>query len=49
MKLAAAYAIAACLTHPTRDNIIPATLDESVAWRVADAVREAALKENWNK
>lgn len=49
MKLAAAYAIAECLPNPTRDNIIPATLDESVAWRVADAVREAALKENWNK
>jgi len=47
MKLAAAYAIAEHLRNPTRDNIIPATLDESVAWRVADAVREAAMKENW--
>lgn len=47
MKLAAAYAIADHLRNPTRDNIIPATLDESVAWRVADAVREAAMKENW--
>lgn len=47
MKLAAAYAIAEHLREPSRDNIIPATLDESVAWQVADAVREAAMKEKW--
>ncbi len=45
MKLAAAYAIADHLRNPTREYIIPATLDESVAWRVADAVREVAMKE----
>lgn len=45
MKLAAAYAIADHLSNPTRDHIIPATLDESVAWRVADAVRQAAMGE----
>lgn len=49
MKLAAAYAIAEHLRNPTVDNIIPATLDESVAWRVADAVRAAAEKEHWEK
>ena len=47
MKLAAAYAIADHLRNPTFDNIIPATLDESVAWLVADAVREAAKKEKY--
>ncbi|MEK7255313.1 MAG: NADP-dependent malic enzyme [Bacteroidota bacterium] len=45
MKLAAAHAIADHLPHPTRDCVIPASLDESVAWRVADAVREVAMKE----
>ncbi|GIV31463.1 MAG: malate dehydrogenase [Saprospiraceae bacterium] len=44
MKLAAAYAIAEHLKNPRRDYIIPASLDEAVAWKVADAVREAALK-----
>jgi malate dehydrogenase (oxaloacetate-decarboxylating) len=43
MKLAAANAIADHLPNPTKNCIIPATLDESVAYRVADAVREAAL------
>lgn len=47
MKLAAAYAIADHLRNPSKENIIPATLDESVAWAVADAVREAAMKEIW--
>ena len=45
MKLAAAYAIADCLTYPTADMVIPPTLNESVAWKVADAVKAAALKE----
>ncbi|MBI1225605.1 MAG: NAD-dependent malic enzyme [Bacteroidetes bacterium] len=49
MKLAAAYAIADHLRNPTFDNIIPATLDEQVAWQVADAVRAAAEKEDWSK
>ncbi len=49
MKLAAAYAIADHLRNPTKDYIIPATLDESVAWRVADAVREVAMKEKGKK
>lgn len=49
MKLAAAYAIADHLPNPTAQNIIPATLDESVAWRVADAVREVAMQEYWGK
>jgi malate dehydrogenase (oxaloacetate-decarboxylating) len=43
MKLAAAYAIADCLTRPSADHIIPATLDPVVAFRVAEAVKEAAL------
>lgn len=39
MKIAAAHAIARHLQHPDRMQVIPATLDESVAWAVADAVR----------
>lgn len=45
MKLAAAIAIAEHLAEPTRDMVIPPTLDERVAWRVAEAVKEAALLE----
>jgi len=37
------------IRNPTFDNIIPPTLDEQVAWRVADAVRAAAEKEDWTK
>jgi malate dehydrogenase (oxaloacetate-decarboxylating) len=44
MKLAAAYAIADFIPTPTRESIIPASLQEQVAWKVADAVKEAALK-----
>lgn len=44
MKLAAAYAIADFIPNPTRQSIIPASLQEQVAWKVADAVKEAALK-----
>jgi len=44
MKLAAVYAIADCVPMPTKDNIIPATLREEVAWKVAAAVKKAALK-----
>jgi len=45
MKLAAAYAIADCMTYPTRDMIIPPALNEMVAFKVAEAVRKAALDE----
>lgn len=45
MKLAAAYAIADTVEHPTKEMIIPPTLDEQVAWTVAKAVKEAAEKE----
>lgn len=41
MKLAAAHAIAACVAEPTRDVIIPSTLDMTVADRVAEAVSKA--------
>ena len=44
MKLAAAFSIADCVPHPTKENIIPATLNEQVAWKVAEAVKLAALK-----
>ena len=42
MKLAAAYAIADCMPNPTKEQVIPATLDEQVAWKVAEAVRKVA-------
>ncbi len=45
MKLAAAFAIADFIDHPTADMVIPATLNERVAWRVADAVKQAAQEE----
>jgi malate dehydrogenase (oxaloacetate-decarboxylating) len=41
MKCAAAYAIARCVDVVTRDELIPPTLDKSVAYKVADAVRKA--------
>lgn len=45
MKLAAAYAIADSISNPSFDMIIPTALDEVVAYKVAKAVKEAALKE----
>lgn len=45
MKIAAAFAIAEGVTKPTKDFIIPASLDEQVAWRVAAAVKKAALED----
>lgn len=45
MKLAAAYAIASCIQFPDRNMIIPPALNEEVAYRVAIAVRDAALSE----
>lgn len=46
MKLAAAYAIADAITGEiSRDNIMPSTLDMSVAQKVADAVKAAWFEE----
>ncbi|HKK87202.1 MAG TPA: NAD-dependent malic enzyme, partial [Saprospiraceae bacterium] len=42
MKLAAAQAIAKCVEVPRSEEIIPSTLNELVAWHVAEAVRNAA-------
>src|SRR3989338_6891662 len=42
MKIAAAKAIANCCPNPTRDNILPYTLDKSVVPAVAAAVAKAA-------
>ncbi|MCC7505092.1 MAG: NADP-dependent malic enzyme [Saprospiraceae bacterium] len=42
MKLAAALAIADCVDEPRRDFIIPASLDQQVAEKVAEAVYKAA-------
>jgi len=45
MKLAAAIAIADSISHPTPEMIIPTALDEIVAFKVAQAVKKAALEE----
>lgn len=42
MKIAAAYAIADCVDDLTRDHIIPSSLNEMVAYKVARAVERAA-------
>ncbi len=46
MKLAAAFAIADFLPNPTADMVIPPTLNESVAWKVAEAVKNTVLKKD---
>ncbi len=43
MKLAAAFAIADCVPNPTKEEVIPATLNEAVAYKVAEAVKAAAM------
>ena len=43
MKVAAAYAIAECVTDLHRDNIVPSTLDMNVAKVDAAAVKQAYL------
>ncbi len=45
MKLAAAEAIAEMVRKPTADYVIPASLNEQVAWNVARAVEAAARAE----
>ena len=42
MKLAAAYAIAALVEHPTADVIVPSVFHPGVAPAVAEAVCRAA-------
>ena len=43
MKVAAAHAIANCV-NPTKNNILPYTLDKQVVPKVAEAVRKAAIE-----
>lgn len=45
MKIAAAYALAESVENPTPDYILPNPLDKSVAPRIAEAVRSAAINE----
>ncbi|HYF01794.1 MAG TPA: NADP-dependent malic enzyme [Patescibacteria group bacterium] len=47
MKLSAAYALAECVEHPTREEVIPSTLDKTVAMHVAEAVRNTCKEESW--
>ena len=42
MKLSAAFAIAACVSEPTKDKIIPSPLNMEVADKVAQAVAETS-------
>ena len=44
MKIAAAHAIANCVKHPTKDNILPHTLEKEVHKLVAAAVKKAAIE-----
>ena len=41
MKIAAANAIASCV-EPTKDNLLPYTLDKNVVSKVSEAVAKAA-------
>jgi len=43
MKIAAAHALADCI-KPTKNNILPYTLDRKVAAKVAEAVKNAAIE-----
>lgn len=43
MKIAAAHALANCVM-PTKDNILPYTLDKSVVPKIAEAVKKAAIE-----
>jgi malate dehydrogenase (oxaloacetate-decarboxylating) len=43
MKIAAAEAIASCV-EPTKDNIMPHTLDKNVVVKVAEAVKKTAIE-----
>ena len=43
MKIAAAHALSNCI-NPTKDNILPYTLDKKVVPKVAEAVRKAAIE-----
>ena len=45
MKLAAAFAIANSVEHPTKDQVIPSALDSSLADVVANAVEQAVYHE----
>lgn len=43
MKIAAAHALANCV-NPTKDNILPYTLDKRVVPKIAEAVKKAAIE-----
>ena len=43
MKIAAANALASCV-EPTKDKILPSTLDKNVVIKVAEAVRKIAIE-----
>lgn len=43
MKISAAHALANCIS-PTKDNILPFTLDKKVVPKVAEAVKKAAME-----
>lgn len=44
MKIAAAHALAKCVSNPTSENILPSALDRNVARKVAETVSKAAVE-----
>ncbi|MEM7347285.1 MAG: malic enzyme-like NAD(P)-binding protein, partial [Chloroflexota bacterium] len=45
MKIAAAHALSSAVTDVSAEKILPDPLDKSVATRVAEAVKQAAIDE----
>ena len=46
MKIAAAHALANAVNHISADHVLPDPLNRNVAQKVAEAVREQAIKDN---
>ena len=46
MKIAAAHALANAVNNLSADHVLPDPLNRNVAQKVAEAVREQAIKDN---
>jgi malate dehydrogenase (oxaloacetate-decarboxylating) len=44
MKLAAAFAIADCVSNPSREQIIPDSLNQEISIKVANAVKNVCYE-----
>lgn len=49
MKVAAAHALADCVSHPTREHIMPPVLDREVTRAIAGAVKDAAVASGYSR